>query len=74
MALSANVRVTPGVQKTPDLIDLAWQGVRNHSETSQGMYEKPQSTSGFGVSHHVSVSLTVGSAANSIVCAYGQSK
>ena len=37
MALSANVRVNPGPQTKPDLIDLAWQGVRNHSGTSQGM-------------------------------------
>ena len=40
-ALSANVRVTPGVQTSSDLIDLAWQGVQKHSKSSQGMYAKP---------------------------------
>lgn len=39
MALSANVRVTPGMQPTAELIDLAWQGVLNHSGTSQGESE-----------------------------------
>ena len=37
MALSASVRVTPGVQPQASLIDLAWEGMQNHSGTSQGM-------------------------------------
>lgn len=39
MALSANVRVTPGMQPRAELIVLAWQGVLNHSGTNQGKVE-----------------------------------
>ena len=39
MALSANVRVTPGMQPKAELIDLAWQGVLNHPGTSLGESE-----------------------------------
>ncbi len=34
-ALSANVRVTPGMQPAHDISDLAWQGAHNHSGHSQ---------------------------------------
>ncbi len=38
-ALSVNVRVTPGMQPAADLIDLAWQGVQNHSGSRRpGIY------------------------------------
>lgn len=37
MALSANVRVTPGMPAADDLIEIAWQGVLNHSKPNQGM-------------------------------------
>ncbi|KAL0044023.1 hypothetical protein WJX82_003156 [Trebouxia sp. C0006] len=35
VALSANVRVTPGMQPAHDISDLAWQGAHNHSGHSQ---------------------------------------
>ena len=35
VALSANVRVTPGMQPAHDMSDLAWQGAHNHSGHSQ---------------------------------------
>ena len=40
MALTAHLRLTPEVQPVDDMIDLAWQGVQNHSKSSHGMSQQ----------------------------------